>query len=99
MASPTPAGVLGTSVPPEVQVRLPESGGGMVQYDSSVTSAEILQLRSVGSPTIVVAPAASELPARIVATAWTWKLSCPTVDLRTLEDFASERPADAPGLD
>ena len=99
IAGPTPAGVLDASVPREIQVRLLESGGVMVQYDSSVAGAELEQLRSVGSPTIVVAPAASELPARIVATAWTWKLSCSTVDLRTLEDFAAQRPADAPGLD
>ena len=99
IAGPTPAGVLGTSVPPEVQVRLLESGGVMVQYDDSVVGAELEQLRSVGSPTIVVAPAASTMPARIIATAWTWKLSCSAVDLGTLEDFAAERPTDAPGLD
>ena len=67
----------------------------MVQYDDTVVGAELEQLRSIGSPSIVVAPAASPLPARIVATAWTWKLSCSAVDLRTLEAFAAERPADA----
>ncbi|HAB57923.1 MAG: hypothetical protein CL433_10580 [Acidimicrobiaceae bacterium] len=99
IAGPTPAGVLDDGVPPEIQVRVLESGGVIVQYDESVVGTELEQLRSVGSLAIVVAPAASELPARIIATAWTWKLSCSAVDLRTLEDFAAERSADAPGLD
>ena len=99
IAGPTPAGVLDASVPPEIQMRLLESGGVMVQHDDSVIGAELEQLRSVGSSTFVVAPAASKLPARIIATAWTWKLSCSAVDLLTLKDFAAERPADAPGLD
>ena len=99
IAGPTPTGVLDASVPPEIQVRLLESGGVMVQYDDAVVGAELEQLRSIGTPSIVVAPAASQLPARIVATAWTWKLSCSAVDLRTLEAFAAERPVDAPGLD
>ena len=96
---PHARGVLDAGVPPEIQVRVLESGGVMVQYDDTVVGAELEQLRSIGSPSIVVAPAASPLPARIVATAWTWKLSCSAVDLRTLEAFAAERPADAPGLD
>lgn len=99
IAGPTPAGVLDAGVPAEIQVRVLESGGVMVQHDDSVVGAELEQLRSIGSPAIVVAPAASQLPARIVATAWTWKLSCSAVDLRTLKDFAAERAADAPGLD
>jgi hypothetical protein len=99
IAGPTPAGVLDARVPREIQVRLLESGGVMVQYDDAVVGAELEQLRSIGSATIVVAPAASQLPTRIVATAWTWKLSCSAVDLRALEAFAAERPADAPGLD
>lgn len=99
IAGPTPEGVLDAGVPPEIQVRVLESGGVMVQYDDTVVGAELEQLRSIGSPSILVAPAASPLPARIVATAWTWKLSCSAVDLRTLEAFAAERPADAPGLD
>ncbi|NDH11532.1 MAG: DUF3105 domain-containing protein, partial [Actinobacteria bacterium] len=99
IAGPTPEGVLDAGVPPEIQVRVLESGGVMVQYDDAVLGAELEQLRSIGSRSIVVAPATSPLPARIVATAWTWKLSCSAVDLRTLEAFAAERPADAPGLD
>ncbi|MGB0501365.1 MAG: DUF3105 domain-containing protein, partial [Acidimicrobiales bacterium] len=74
IAGPTPEGVLDAGVPPEIQVRVLESGGVMVQYDDTVVGAELEQLRSIGSPSIVVAPAASPLPARIVATAWTWKL-------------------------
>ena len=99
IAGPTPEGVLETPVAEEIQVRLLESGGVMVQYDDSVVGAELEQLRSIASPTIVVAPASSELPERIVATAWTWKLNCSAVDLVTLEEFAAGRTAAAPGLD
>ena len=41
IAGPTPTGVLDASVPPEIQVRVLESGGVMVQYDDAVVGAEL----------------------------------------------------------
>ncbi|MEM8707961.1 MAG: DUF3105 domain-containing protein [Actinomycetota bacterium] len=99
IAGPTPEGALDVPVLPEIQVRLLESGGAMVQYDESVTADELAALAAIASPTIVVAPAAGDLPDRIVATAWTWKLSCGVVDADRVVTFAAERGVDAPGLD
>ncbi len=42
---------------------------------------------------------ADELPAPVVATAWTWKLTCATVDIDRIERFVAERPSSAPGAD
>lgn len=99
IAGPTPEGALDTPVAEEIQVRLLEAGGVMVQYDDSVAAADVEALGAITSATIVAAPAAGELPDRIVATAWTWKLSCSTLDIARIEAFAVERSPDAPGLD
>lgn len=99
IAGPTPEGALDTPVAEEIQVRLLEAGGVMVQYDDSVAAADVEALGAITSATIVAAPASGELPDRIVATAWTWKLTCSTLDVARIEAFAAERSPDAPGLD
>ena len=95
VAGPTPNGVLAEPVPLAIQVRLLEAGGVMVQYDATVDGAA---LRSLADYQTVVAPG-TDLPAAVVATAWTWKLSCSDVDLDRIAQFAAERRTDAPGLD
>ena len=52
IAGPTPEGVLDAGVPPEIQVRVLESGGVMMQYDDAVVGVELEQLRSIGSPSV-----------------------------------------------
>ncbi|MEO0492883.1 MAG: DUF3105 domain-containing protein [Actinomycetota bacterium] len=99
IAGPTPEGVLDVSIAPEIQVRLLEAGGVMVQYDATVEPAELEPLTTLASAALVIAPAAGDLPDRIVATAWTWKLSCGVVDVDRVRSFATERSPDAPGLD
>lgn len=99
IAGPTPSGVLETPIARAIQVRLLEAGGVMVQYDRSLTAAEIDELEAAASADLVVAPAIGELPDRVVATAWTWKLTCADVDVARIELFADARRADAPGLD
>lgn len=96
VAGPTPTGVLDTTVPPAIQIRLLEAGGVMVQYD--VDAIDVGSLAALGDELTVVAPGA-DLPAPIVATAWTWKLSCSEVDIGRIERFGDERRTDAPGLD
>lgn len=95
VAGPTPSGVVGKPVPLALQVRLLEAGGVMVQYDPSIDAAELL---SLADDQTVVAPG-SDLPAAVIATAWTWKLSCDTIDVEQIKRFASERRTAAPGLD
>lgn len=99
IAGPTPEGALDQPVLREIQVRLLEAGGVMVQYDGTLGADEVADLSSIASSAIVVAPAVAELPDRVVATAWTWKLSCGSVDADRLARFATERSVDAPGLD
>lgn len=99
IAGPTPEGALSTPVAEEIQVRLLEAGGVMVQYDDSVDAVDVDALAAISSSVIVVAPTVGELPDRIVATAWTWKLTCSTLDVERIEAFAAERGPDAPGLD
>jgi len=95
VAGPVPSGVLTEPVPPALQVRLLEAGGVMVQYDPSVDAADLLPL---ADDRTVVAPG-DELPAPVIATAWTWKLSCAVAAIEQIERFADARRLTAPGLD
>lgn len=95
VAGPTPSGALQQPVARAIQVRLLEAGGVLVQHDGSIAAAALAEL---ADETTVVAPAES-LPAPVVATAWTWKLSCEDVDVERIAQFASERRGDAPGAD
>ena len=99
IAGPTPSGALDAPLDPAIQVRLLEAGGVMIQYDASLSPAEIAALEAFGDELVVIAPSASALDDPIVVTAWTWKLSCGAVDDDAVRDFIQTRPADAPGLD
>jgi hypothetical protein len=41
----------------------------------------------MAGPLVTVAPAVGPLPDRVVATAWTWKEECGSVDARTLDEL------------
>lgn len=95
VAGPTPSGISTEPLPLALQVRLLEAGGVMVQYDPSVDASELMVL--AGKRT-VIAPG-DDLPAPVIATAWTWKLSCAGIDVEQIERFAAARRTAAPGLD
>lgn len=95
VAGPTPSGVLAEPVAAAIQVRLLEVGGLMIQYRADVDPEPLGRLAGAD---VVVAPG-TDLPDPVVVTAWTWKLSCDTIDLAEIERFAAERPRDAPGFD
>ena len=99
IAGPTPSGALDAALDPAIQVRVLEAGGVMIQYDDSLSPAEIAALEAFGDDLVVIAPAVGALPEPVVVTAWTWKLSCPSVDDDAVRTFIQTRPADAPGLD
>ena len=99
IAGPTPSGPLDTAIDPAIQVRLLEAGGVMIQYDDTRSPAEIAALEAFGDSLVAVAPAGGTLSRPIVVTAWTWKLSCSSVDNDAVRSFIQSRPADAPGLD
>ena len=99
VAGPTPSGPLSDPLDPAIQVRLLEGGGVMIQYDDTLSPAEVAALEAFGDELVVIAPAGSELLDPVIVTAWTWKLSCPGVDDDAIREFIQSRPADAPGLD
>ncbi len=102
-----PAGVQDTPLPPVLQVRVLEAGGVVVQYTDELDPGTVAALVDMvgDDERLVVAPGGS-LPAPVVATAWTWKLTCPapTDDgalaalTARIAEFA-ERSASAPGVD
>ncbi len=95
----SPTGVLDSPLLAPVQVRILEGAGVVVQYDARVSSTDIDALNAIAGAVVVVAPAADELPAPIVATAWTWKLTCSDADVERIQSFAEERRVDSPGFD
>ncbi len=95
----SPAGVFDSPLPAPVQVRILEGAGVVVQYDARASTVDIDALNAIADDIVVVAPAVAELPTPIVATAWTWKLTCNDADVERIQNFAEERRVDSPGFD
>jgi hypothetical protein len=91
-----PVGMQDSPLQPAIQVRILEQGAALVQYDpEAIDGAQVEGFVDLGA---VVSPG-TDLPAPVVATAWTWKLTCSSVDEERIERFIEERPAGAPGAD
>lgn len=95
-AAPTPHGVQNAPIDPPTQVTILEGGGVLVQYAPGLENSDLEALGALAVDHVVVAPA-DGLPAPVVVTAWTWKLTCDAVDLDRIEEFARARVTDAPG--
>ena len=91
-----PTGVQDGPLLPAVQVRILEQGSALVQYDAAVVDRTAVE--AFADPDTVVAPA-TDLPAPVTVTAWTWKLTCSSVDEERIARFIENRPAGAPGAD
>lgn len=76
------------------QVAFLETGGVILQVDARAVPDEIAAL---ASPDVLVAPGRPELPDRVVATAWTWRLRCSAVDVEPLRAFIDQRVGTTPG--
>lgn len=94
-AGPTPEGLVDVPIARPIQVRILEGGGVLIQFDPVIDGDRLAPLAGVDT---VVAPS-TDLPSPVVATAWTWKLSCDAVDPDRLRTFADARRGDAPGAD
>ncbi len=70
------------------QVAFLEAGGVVVQVHARSVPDE---LAALAGPDVLVAPGRPELSDRVVATAWTWRLSCTAVDVEPLRAFIVER--------
>jgi hypothetical protein len=84
-ATPAPTGLVGTALVPAMQITILERGDVLVQYRDP---ADLPALEPVVSSRIVVAPQPT-LPARVVVTAWTYKLTCSAVDAEQIRSFAA----------
>lgn len=71
-----PVGVISTPIPRPRQVAMLESGYVIVQHSGPLAP----ELAALAGPHVVVAPPVAPLPSPVVATAWTWKLSCRSAD-------------------
>lgn len=91
-----PTGVLDVPLDPAFQVTILEAGAALVQYDPNVIGLN--ELESWADEGAVVAPR-YDLPAPVVVTAWTWKLTCDGVDEESIGTFVATRTDAAPGAD
>lgn len=98
LSGPPVSGRFEAPITPAAQVRALEDGRVVVQYTDAGVGARLAALADDPDVEFVVAPATA-LPAAVVATAWTWKLTCSAVDLDRLRAFGAARVGDAPGID
>jgi len=98
LSGPPVSGRFDAPITAAAQVRALEDGRVVVQYTDAAVGAELAALTDDPDVEFVVAPATT-LPAPVVATAWTWKLTCSAVDLDRLRAFGAARVGDAPGID
>lgn len=82
-------------VAPPIQVSQLEAGKVLIQY-RDLAPDEIDRLRPLAGPDVILAPN-PDLPARVVATAWTFKQVCAGVDVDALRSFAVDRAGQGPG--
>jgi hypothetical protein len=97
-SGPAVAGLFEDPIARPAQVRALEAGGVVVQYQAPLTDVDLRSLLDDNEAAIAIAPA-ENLPAPVVATAWTWKLTCDDVNLDAIRSFVAQRPIDAPGGD
>ena len=72
------------------QVSFLESGGVIVQYLPDINGNNHPKLASFASNYVIISPNET-LESLLVATAWTWKLSCKEYDFESLAKFIAER--------
>ena len=100
LAAPIATGLIDFPLDPALQVRILEAGNSVIQYED-LTLDEAEAVRDLANVEIVVAPGV-DLPANVVATAWTWKLLCngtSQAEISAIKQFAGRRGDDAPGTD
>lgn len=71
------------------QVAFLESGGVIIQFLPNNKNVNLQQLRSFANQSVIVSPNQT-LESSLVATAWTWKLSCEEYLPENLNEFVSE---------
>lgn len=88
-------GVVDEPISRPIQVGILERGDVLLQHDPDVPAAPLADLEALAGPGVVVAPN-PDLPALVVATAWTYKRTCDAVDVTALQQFVEERSGKGP---
>jgi Protein of unknown function (DUF3105) len=83
-----PTGVVAEALPGAVQVAVLEGGNVIVQY-RDLSDADRGEVEAFAGEQVVVAPN-PDLPAPVVATAWTYKLTCDALDIHAVETFIAD---------
>jgi hypothetical protein len=92
-----PRGPVNLPISRPIQVRLLELGSVLIQYRPDVAgAANALSPLAIGNVLVTVAPNPT-LPKPVVATAWTWMLSCPSVSVPPLRQFIAAHAGHGPG--
>ena len=94
---PVRSGVLDAPLNRPQQVGQLEAGAVLLQYDG-LAQEQLQLLEGLAGPSVLVAPN-PDLPAPVVATAWTRKMVCRAVDVEALAAFAEAHVGDGPGTD
>ncbi len=89
---PPVEGVVDNPISRPIQVGILERGDVLIQHDPSVAAEDLADLGREG---VVIAPN-PDLPAPVVATAWTYKRTCDAVDTAALQEFIEERLGKGP---
>lgn len=98
VAGPAATGLHDEPLSGAAQVRALEAGGAVVLYDDEADRETLISLLDDTTVPVAIAPGI-DLPAPVVATAWTWKLTCDSPDLDAIMSFVVARSDDAPGED
>jgi drug/metabolite transporter (DMT)-like permease len=91
------SGVLADAMSRPEQVGSLEAGGVLLQH-RDLTADELAELESLAGEGVAVVPNA-DLPDRVVATAWLFKLSCEGIDVDALRAFVDDHLGEGPGAD
>lgn len=93
--SPPVEGVVTDPITRPIQVGILERGDVLIQHAPDLAAADVEALEALAGGDVIVAPN-PDLPAPVVATAWTYKRTCSEVDIDALEAFATERAGNGP---
>jgi hypothetical protein len=83
-----PTGLVDGALPGAVQVAILEAGDVIVQY-RDLTGDDLDEVKLFAGHQVVVAPN-PDLPAPVIATAWTYKLTCDALDIDAIETFIAD---------
>jgi hypothetical protein len=94
-AGPPVEGVVDEPIARPVQVGILERGDVLLQHRPDLSDGALADLEALAAPGVVIAPN-PDLPAPVVATAWTYKRTCDDVDVAALQEFVDERSGKGP---